>query len=251
MWTRLTNVAAVVLFAWLVAGFGFALCQASHAPHPPSQSRAADQNSGTANQAEKKSDANGSEAKSVWVPTDSIGLYTLVLSIFTAVLAVATIGLGILSYFQIRLARTEFIASHRPLLAIRFVEISLDESDKVGVEFGVINAGTSDAIVTGSSVVADFLPDTEWPNPHDYPVNNVISPRRFSVGATDRYTVKTDHFVSLVDVYAEGLQTLRLYGYIVYTDQLKRPRTTFFCRLYDRRGDRFVAPDNSDYDRTD
>jgi hypothetical protein len=153
---------------------------------------------------------------------------TVFIGIFTWVLACVTGRQARLTRESIDLARQEFIASHRPLLAIRFVTHTVDDNDRVGINFGVVNVGSSNANVVGSSVNAEFLPETEWPNPHDYPVNNGVRLRRFVPGATDRYTVPTNELASLIEVYAEGRQQLRLYGYIVYADDAqKRGQLTF------------------------
>jgi hypothetical protein len=45
--------------------------------------------------------------------------------------------------------------------------------------------------------------------------------------------------------------TLRLYGYIVYRDDLDNVRTTYFCRRYNPGLDRFEAVDRTEYDSAD
>lgn len=188
--------------------------------------------------------------------TQRIADYTNRLTLFTCFLAVIATLQALLFGVQLTFMRGDiqrtkeaFIATHRPLLAVKFVEI-VPLEERVSITFGVINVGLSNATVLGSSVNAEFLPDTSWPNPHSYPQNNLIGPRRFVPGATDRYMIPGE-LKSLIEIYADGLQQLRFYGYIVYRDDLGHTRTTFFCRIYDRDMDRFNPVDRPDYESTD
>jgi hypothetical protein len=151
----------------------------------------------------------------------------------------------------LNLARQEFIASHRPLLKVKLVQLVEGENERAAINFTVVNVGKSNAYVIGSCAKADFFFPSAFPHPNDYGVNNVVRPRRFVSGATDKYTISTEQHRGLIEVYAEGMQTLRLYGYIVYKDASENVRTTYFCRAYDRDRDRFDPVDRPDYDSTD
>jgi hypothetical protein len=61
----------------------------------------------------KTSEANSKKTQSLWVPTDSVGLYTLVLSVFTGVLAGVSIFQGIM---LLRADKTTRIAADAALL---------------------------------------------------------------------------------------------------------------------------------------
>src|SRR5258708_14117893 len=60
-------------------------------------------------QAANKIGENGDNAQSLWVPTDSVGLYTLVLAAFTALLVVVSSAQG---YFLLRADKTARIAAN-------------------------------------------------------------------------------------------------------------------------------------------
>jgi hypothetical protein len=186
---------------------------------------------------------------------------------FTELLFWATVALSVIAFFQlivfgwqgiqlkrtVDLGREEFISTHRPLLRIKFVERTQVETaagERVGIKFSIVNAGTTRAQVTGSTAYVDVFAPDDWPNPNDYGRNNVIGNRRFKPGATDRYTAVSDN-ATLFDAYASGANQVRLYGYVVYEDDAGVPITTYFCRVHDRERDRFIPPDNPDYDSTD
>jgi hypothetical protein len=90
---------AVALFA---VGMTF---QSSHQPRSTEQSHAAQ------HQTENKGGADSREAQSLWVPIDSVGLYTLVLSVFTGVLAIVSIFQGVMLLRSDKTARIAAIAA--------------------------------------------------------------------------------------------------------------------------------------------
>jgi hypothetical protein len=188
---------------------------------------------------------------------------------FTERLFWATVALSVIALFQflaflwqgwqlqrtVTLARAEFVATHRPRLVVRFVNlIEEGEKRKRAIEFTVVNVGLSNASIRGSSVNAEFLVLRETRNPHTYPQNDLIAPRRFVPGATDRYTFTT---IELVNADINELQLgvnsmyLRFYGYIVYEDDMGNSRTTFFARNYNVLSESFGAVDDPDYDNSD
>jgi hypothetical protein len=183
------------------------------------------------------------------------------LVILTGVLAViGALQLFVFGWQGIQLKRTvdlgreEFLATHRPILQVRWVTVTAHalNTHNVDIQFGIINVGTSNATILGSSVNAGFLLPDMWPNPHEYPRNDLIEPRRFMPGATDQYVFPLNEDISLLNVYAEGNgEELRFYGYIVYEDDLKNTRTTYFCRKYDRDLNRFTPVDDPDYESID
>ena len=124
------------------------------------------------------------------------------------------------------------------------------EEQFVAVDFSIVNAGTSTGSITGSAAYIGAFSSDEWLNPNDYERNQVIPNQRFLTGATNRYKV-ISNTVDLATAYANGDSQVRLFGYVVYEDDVGNPRTTYFCRLHDRDSDRFLRPENSDYDSTD
>ena len=92
---------------------------------------------------------------------EAIAYYNKWLMFFTAILAVATLGLGIAtvglylaSERQLRLARNEFVSTHRPRLVVRGVSFVDDNAMKVGsrarVQIPLVNQGETGA--TGLTV---------------------------------------------------------------------------------------------------
>jgi hypothetical protein len=180
---------------------------------------------------------------------------TAFIATFTIVLALVTGRQARLTRETLTLARDEFLSSHRPLLKIKLVECVIVEGERAGVTFTVVNAGQSDAFVIGSCAKADFFGPVDWPHPNDYGIDNVIPPQRFVAGATGRYTIKTVNPIGYMEIIPgntdTGGKTLRFYGYIVYQNAAKNVRTTFFCRAYNPRLDRFDPVDRPDYDTSD
>jgi hypothetical protein len=188
--------------------------------------------------------------------TERIADFTKWLAEFSAGLFVVAIAQAGLFAWQLRYMRSEidraektFLFGNRPKLEIKFVEWTLVE-DKIAITFSIVNSGTSAARVTESAAHVGVFEPNDWTNPNDYGLNSVIQDRRFLPGATDRYTVVAER-AGLFDAYASGSSQVRLYGYVVYCDDADNPRTTYFCRVHDRDRDRFVPPDNPDYDSTD
>lgn len=157
--TQLQKAAAMVAlalcFAGAVAGELWEASSRKTQPpsgQPPNQSPTATYENKTYPTAKKESSPNRNEAQSLWVPTDSIGLYTLVLSVFTAILAIATISLGVLSFFQIRLARAEYISSHYPRIVLRDVHLIAET-----VHYTLVNLGSTAAKIVESWIFAEFV----------------------------------------------------------------------------------------------
>jgi hypothetical protein len=192
--------------------------------------------------------------------TQRIAEATRWLAAFAAGLLAITLVQGCLFVWQLRVmrrdivsTRADFIARHRPLLKVRWVRVGKVDIDgnKIQVNFGVLNAGGSDAVITASSINAEFLADTDWPAPHDYPANNIILGERIVPGASSPFVLPMNGLRNLTDISEEEMQHLRFYGYIVYQDVLKNSRTSYFCRQYHRDQDRFTAVDNPDYESAD
>jgi hypothetical protein len=193
------------------------------------------------------------------------------IAIGTIVLAIATLGLTLstrklallaghqaaLGERQLKLARDEFLASHRPLMVVHAIRLLDPDSSRplhqqpLRVEFKVINAGTSAGVVTGSAVYLDVLRDPDLPYLPDLPRNGIIPARRYDVGASDGAVVpNTD--ARGADLFFGTTQTIAyLSGFVVYEDGQGRARTTFFCRqCTDRFKRQFVHVDDCESNET-
>jgi hypothetical protein len=192
--------------------------------------------------------------------TQRLAGYTRWLAALTAVLAAIALAQAGLFVWQLRYMRRDmisrredFVARHRPLLNLRWVRVGNVDIDgnRIQVHFGIVNAGGSDAVITASSINAQFLTDTDWPDPHEYPVNNIVMGDRIVPGASKPFVLPMNELRNLKDISAEEMQQLRFYGYIVYQDILQNTRTTYFCRHYRSELDRFTPVADPDYESAD
>lgn len=173
------------------------------------------------------------------------------IAIFTLTLSKTSEDQGSLTLQSIELARQEFLASHRPHLKVHFPRIIAPEGgEPLKVEFGIINIGDSAGTIMGSVVCLEYLSSDDMPYLPDLAPNNVIRPRRFMPGATDSYFVSGDGDSGIVwatDVF-DGGKILYFFGWIVYEDELKVPRTMFFCRCFSKTLGRFTPVEDPEYD---
>jgi hypothetical protein len=162
--TRFQKAATIIALALCFAGaIGMEIWQSSgksqpSASHLPSQSIA------TCN------DQNASHDAKRDCIDKALADYTFWLVIVTLILAAATIGLGISTIFQLRLARAEFISTHRPIVRVRRVYLSafaarfgadnISHGDDVEIELIVSNAGDTDAHIVDSRYRLYFFKTT-------------------------------------------------------------------------------------------
>jgi len=97
------NVVAVALFACLVIGF------AVSAWHSPLAQTQTEQQQPTEQYAANKEGEHRNKTQSLWIPTDSVGLYTLALAVFTALLVGVSAFQG---FFLLRADKTARIAAN-------------------------------------------------------------------------------------------------------------------------------------------
>jgi hypothetical protein len=102
-------------------------------------------------QAASKVSENGEKTQSLWMPTDSVGLYTLVLAVFTALLVGVS---SVQGYFLLRADRTARIAANAADLSARAaVNIELPILAARVSQFGFGNARET---VEGNDEVYDY-----------------------------------------------------------------------------------------------
>ena len=160
-------------------------------------------------------------------------------------------------------ARHQFFSANRPRLIVHFIERFTEHPDvhaseqSLAVRFRIMNVGTSDAWVTGSSIrLAHFVPG-EWPYPdelggEDLITGDIVGRRRFGVGAAAVFTARSDLTAGLQDAMYHGDlprgARLCLIGWIVYQDALDNNITTYFCRQYLRGTSRFDPAQNCEWE---
>lgn len=197
----------------------------------------------------------------LWITDHATVLSSVVTAIATAVIGLYTWNLARVSERQakltddtIKLARDEFLASHRPELkihSVRFLEFKNSpppDQQPARAKFSIVNAGTAAGAVTGSAVYLDCIYPIDRPRLPELVRNDFIPPRRFDVGATDTFEIATDDMGG-ANLLGNKDKVLYLSGWIVYEDGRGHARTTYFRREYLRdetlRFDLVVAPDEN------
>jgi hypothetical protein len=122
-------------------------------PQSAGQYAAADQ------RPEEKSD-QGHQAKSLWIPEDATGFFTLWIAAFTGMLAISTVLLwrstrnaAIAGERQLKIVEAEFVSTHRPRVILRDV-IWEGYAD---IHYTLANVGETQATVVESWVMVEFV----------------------------------------------------------------------------------------------
>jgi hypothetical protein len=184
---------------------------------------------------------------------DPTAYYTLWLTLFTGVLASVGIAGGVFTWQQIRLARGEFNATHRPRLEIRSLRHSRDTGAGPDIfGFIVYNSGGSEASIVESNISFEFMSEP-------FPLEPPYSADRDSMGKPKIALGATHPVVWTIQLNASGMLQYdlgtddppNLFGYVIYEDSSETRRTTVFCRRWDDPSNRFVSVQNEEYERVD
>ena len=226
-------------------------------------------------EAAKEDKHKGPEYKSyetVWDRTlaDPVAYYTLWLMIFTGVLGVVGVSQGILIYDQIRLARDEFNATHRPILRVRkpliidlsprFPRAGVSKGEVVKGSIEVSNVGEATAIVIGSRYQI-YLGNRTYPEISDKPgfhdlldAGRIIEVGKTIVISINGHVSLDPYVTSDAVIFLEGLNAERrcyVIGEIAYKPASSEAvRTTAFCRELSSNG-MFWSVKDPDYDYED
>ena len=84
---------------------------------------------------------------------EALATYTEALAWFTGLLALVGVGQGVLIWQQFRLARAEFISTHRPRLRVRSFNANLVEGQPIRLSYTVVNVGDTPAHITTHNVI--------------------------------------------------------------------------------------------------
>jgi hypothetical protein len=195
-------------------------------------------------------------------PINLTAISTAVIALFTIILAWVSICQGRLTRQSIDLARQEFTAAHPPKMIVHFIRMfpprdnAAPDEQSIRVMLRIVNEGGSTAFVVGSFFRLDHYVHGEWPYPDDLVGQNLIGgtvdePRRFVVGATDRFVISTDVHGGLIQAMGdvgEGEPILCLIGWIVYKDAAGASFTDYFCRERIMNTNRFGPAGGCDYE---
>lgn len=255
----------------------FSLQTNNHAPAQSAQHQIAN-----------KINEDSGKAQSLWVPTDSVGLYTLVLAVFTALLVGVS---SVQGYFLLRADKTariaaetarkstetaqaEFIATHRPRIRVRNIIVNPPQGadgrvfepfapgHPVSGQFFIANVGGSRAdILDGYCMVFWSREGLPMRRPYEGRDDNLQAAGRTLLSGQST----TALFNSDKAIEAEASQTVgreiargfRLYvmGWVTYADRNNDVWRTGFCHEYVPIGGfsspRFFPVNDPDYEYQD
>jgi hypothetical protein len=259
MLTQLQKTAAIIALAICFAtAIGAEIWQASHPPPSPNQSRPSQEGHQSGYDAQRER------------PDEAIARYNRYLAYFTGILASATIGLGIGTVFQLRLARAELVANYRPRLRVRNVIVNPPNEalvSRIGIfqpnqpargQLYVVNVGGSAAKITESHCIV-FWNESGLPMRRPYEGdngNNQIPRMKLEPGQSTPGLFMSDDALdnratTIGNSIAGGLR-LYVMGWIEYADDRGTKRRTSFCREFEKRGGfaegRFYAVADPDYE---
>ncbi len=153
----------------------------------------------------------------------------------TIAVAAFTLTLWLVTNNQVRLAREEFTATHRPRLRIRGIQ-----KDRGGAFIEITNVGESPAIITGVRGVFGRKDGIRWATERPNLLANVKplekSQQILAAGESRGFCVSATEPGSSTDGY------LVLAGVIQYADANKIKRATGFCWAYAPITDAFIHP---------
>lgn len=170
-------------------------------------------------------------------------LATVAIAWFTLSLRDVSREQGRITNEQLRLAREEFIASHRPRLRVR----AMQTDGLGGASFITIaNVGESAATITGIVGIFRVQRDRVWitgspdlskaNTPHE-------SVRKFHPGGRHTYLMSmTEPSEPVLKEIMEGRLVIYAAGTIIYADDIGTERCTGFCWAYDPQLREFVDP---------
>jgi hypothetical protein len=182
---------------------------------------------------------------------DAIATYTLWLMAFTGILAIATAGLGALNLFQVRLARSEFLSSHRPKIRLKHIWLNEDiwQQQPVIVTLVCVNTGVADAKLQEIGLRYEIVRNgaTLPPAPD---IDHVLQANGAAVrsGKNHRFPlINIGRVITAAENTEIQNKTASLFcvGYISYLDAADLMRITGFCRVLEFPHNTIARADNS------
>jgi hypothetical protein len=239
--TRLQKAMTIIGLALCFAvTIGMEIWQSSGMPQP------------SAGQAPNQIAAAHNEQKTIekWhqAAEETIAYYTKWLMFFTAVLALATVGLGYGTVRQLRLARAEYISTHRPRIVLREANLIAET-----IHYTLVNLGGTPATIVESRIFAEFVEDrTRWRPLWPAADGEAISTRLTFIGGESRdlqcaLSPGVSFAISYpaatrIGVENRGGLTGKVYfvGALIYEDGLGMKRRSIFRRRWDDASLTFV-----------
>ena len=247
MLTRLQKAATIIALALCFAGaIGMEVWQASYPPQSPSQRAAAPYSNKTYD-----SPTNESPEQAIARYNGDLVVFTAILATATIILAVATVGLGIGTIFQIRLARAEFIQTHRPQIILRDVWM---ENNKQEILYILVNIGGTKATVVESWILAEFIPRGRFIRPLRSYGHDDLGRLTFAAGEMKDLTYRVPGEISAYIMFPDAMRIgaeneppmighFYFTGTILYSDDAGNKRRSVFRRRWDSLSEGFDRAD--------
>jgi hypothetical protein len=141
---------------------------------------------------------------------------------------------------QIKLARQEFIATHRPKVIVRFIQgFSYDDDLHEIIFVTVVNTGVNSAIIREFGCDLGRRKDGHWLGGIDG-TPKAITPVTLKSGERHTFTVRSPTPYGDAEVADDAWAEICAVGRIRYADESNVVRETGFFRTYNRESEAFV-----------
>lgn len=171
-----------------------------------------------------------------------VAVATVFIAAFTVATVLVTERLAKLTRASIRLARSEFIASHRPRIVTRsFEPTSAVASNQKGIlRFTYVNVGDTPATIVciGAIITGNSEPGLSLQE------KLLDPPIQLAGGQRRTWLVETDD-------PPMGGEAAFCIGCIIYKDALGQTRQTGFCRQFRPASGRWIRQTHSEYEYQD
>jgi hypothetical protein len=238
---------------WIAAAvFGLAISFPLAGIYLATHSRQPPQETSSEPPAKESSDSNirhiEKEPESIWHRWfgDPVALGTFAL-------AIAAFWTATIAKTQVRLAREEFLATHRPELAVRALTWEMVEMDggwtvnDDAVTFLLVNGGRNLCTIRESAISLRMTPLPAWAETGG---ENQLGPVEFAPGQFHL----SRHEMTENEMFIVGARTLNdcyFCGIIVYEDRAAIRRRHVFNRVCRRGDDEFTRTGNPEHEYTD
>lgn len=185
-----------------------------------------------------------------WGPEAFLVYVTVPLMVFTGFLFKSTRDLARdarrSSASALKMAREEYIASHRPRMRVREFKM-IGPGDGNAIRWTLSNVGGSNAVIRGVRAGIQYAVNNEdLPAPSYDRCQELTTMQRFAPGNLDEQVTLPLHLKG-----ADAARWLYVFGYVAYADELGNGFLTAFIRKYDWPRGRFVAANDPDYEHED
>jgi hypothetical protein len=177
---------------------------------------------------------------------------TVFIALFTFTLWWSTKGMMKATKESVDLARQEFVSTHRPRIIVYGLAFGgrFSENKPIPISFRYVNAGDSDAQVTGFGSHIFSLSETMMPAEIRFTHQEISPPIDCPSGKHGtRLTPDTIHpdIVIAADVMDDP-EKIVCVGYVLYRDGNGTRRQTGFCRQFDLSAGRWIKMQDDEYE---